>query len=178
MRMPAPGAALDLPPVLAYIQTMTTKPNPNIKTIAENRKARYNYAIEDDIEVGIMLQGSEVKSLREGKAQITESYAEVKDGELWLVNAQIDSYGKAKTFGHEERRRRKLLANRREIARLWQGIGRQGMTLVPLKLYFNERGIAKLKLGIAKGKKVADKRETEKKRDWSRQKQRLLRERG
>ncbi len=178
MRQPAPGAALDLPPVLAYIQTMATKPNPNIKTIAENRKARYNYAIEDDIEVGIMLQGSEVKSLREGKAQITESYAEVKDGELWLVNAQIDSYGKAKTFGHEERRRRKLLANKREISRLWQGIGRQGMTLVPLKLYFNERGIAKLKLGIAKGKKVADKRETEKKRDWSRQKQRLLRERG
>ncbi len=157
---------------------MVKKSNPNVKTVAENRKARYNYAIEDDIEVGIVLEGSEVKSLREGKAQITESYAEVKDGELWLVNAQIDSYDKAKTFGHDERRRRKLLANKREIARLWQGIGRQGMTLVPLRLYFNERGIAKLELGIAKGKKIADKRETEKKRDWNRQKQRLLRERG
>ena len=157
---------------------MARKTNPNVKTIAENRKARYNYAIEDDLEVGIALEGSEVKSLREGKAQITESYAEVTDGELWRGNAQIDGYDKAKTFGHEERRRRKLLANRREIARLWQNIGREGMTLVPLRLYFNERGIAKLKLGIAKGKKVADKRETEKKRDWNRQKQRLLRERG
>ncbi|MEM8789354.1 MAG: SsrA-binding protein SmpB [Pseudomonadota bacterium] len=150
----------------------------NARTIAENRKARYNYAIEDDIECGIMLQGSEVKSLRAGNAQIAESYAEVKEGELWLVNAYIEGYDKAKTFGHDERRRRKLLASRREIAKLFQGVGREGMTLVPLRLYFNDRGIAKLKLGLAKGKKVADKRETEKKRDWNRQKQRLLRDHG
>ncbi len=150
--------------------------NPNARTIAENRKARYNYAIVDDLECGIVLQGSEVKSLREGNAQITESYAEVKDGELWLVNAHIESYDKAKTFGHEERRRRKLLVSKRELSKLWQGVGREGMTLIPLSLYFNGKGIAKLKLGLAKGKKMADKRETEKKRDWNRQKARLLKE--
>lgn len=150
----------------------------NAKTIAENRKARYNYSIESDLECGIVLEGSEVKSLRQGNAQITESYAEVKDGELWLVNAHIEGYDKAKTFGHEERRRRKLLASQREIAKLHQGVGREGMTLIPLSLYFNGRGIAKLKLGIAKGKKVADKRETEKTRDWNRQKQRLLKSHG
>ena len=155
---------------------MAKNTNPNSKTVAENRKARYNYAILDDIECGIMLEGSEVKSLRLGNAQITESYAEVKEGELWLVNAHIEGYNKAKTFGHEERRRRKLLASRREISKLWQGTTREGMTLVPLSLYFNGRGIAKLKLGLAKGKKVADKRETEKARDWNRQKQRLLRD--
>ncbi len=155
---------------------MAKKPTSNSKTIAENRKARYNYAIESDLEVGIMLEGSEVKSLREGNAQITESYAEVKDGELWLVNAYIEGYNKAKTFGHEERRRRKLLASKREISKLWNAVGREGMTLVPLSLYFNGRGIAKMKLGLAKGKKVADKRETEKQRDWGRQKARLLRE--
>ncbi|MHA3978065.1 SsrA-binding protein SmpB [Halovulum sp. GXIMD14794] len=157
---------------------MAKKPASNSRTIAENRKARYNYAIEDDVEVGIMLEGSEVKSLRQGNAQITESYAEVKDGELWLVNAYIEGYDKAKTFGHDERRRRKLLASKREIAKMHQNVGREGMTLVPLSLYFNGRGIAKLKLGLAKGKKVADKRETEKKRDWNRQKQRLLKAHG
>ena len=158
---------------------MAAKPkNPNAKTIAENRKARYNYQIEDDLECGIVLEGSEVKSLRNGNAQITESYAEVKDGELWLVNAHIEGYDKAKTFGHDERRRRKLLASRRELAKLWQATGREGMTLVPLSLYFNGRGIAKVRIGIAKGKKVADKRETEKSRDWNRQKQRLLRQHG
>ena len=152
------------------------KSDPAVKTIAENRKARHNYFIEGDLECGIVLEGSEVKSLRQGNAQITESYAEVKDGELWLVNAHIEGYDKAKTFGHDERRRRKLLVSRRELSRLWQATGREGMTLVPLSLYFNPRGIAKLKLGLAKGKKMADKRETEKKRDWNRQKQRLLRE--
>ncbi|MEM8656642.1 MAG: SsrA-binding protein SmpB [Pseudomonadota bacterium] len=155
---------------------MAKKSNPNSKTIAENRKARYNFAIESDVEVGLMLEGSEVKSLRQGNAQITESYAEVKEGELWLVNAYIEGYDKAKTFGHDERRRRKLLASKREISRMWNAVGREGMTLVPLSLYFNGRGIAKMKLGLAKGKKVADKRETEKKRDWGRQKARLLRE--
>ncbi|WP_112322298.1 SsrA-binding protein SmpB [Oceanibium sediminis] len=157
---------------------MAKAPNPNARTVAENRKARYNYAIEDDLECGIVLEGSEVKSLRRGNAQITESYAEVKDGELWLINAHIEGYDKAKTFGHEERRPRKLLVNKRELSKLWQGVGREGMTLVPLSLYFNGRGIAKLKLGLAKGKKQADKRETVKQRDWNRQKQRLLRDRG
>lgn len=157
---------------------MAKAPKSNARTIAENRKARYNYAIESDLECGIALEGSEVKSLRQGNAQITESYAEVKEGELWLVNAFIEGYDKAKTFGHEERRRRKLLVSKRELSKLWQGVGREGMTLVPLSLYFNGRGIAKLKLGLAKGKKVADKRETVKQRDWNRQKQRLLREQG
>ncbi len=148
------------------------------KIVAENRRARYNYAIEDDIEAGIMLEGSEVKSLRTGKANIAESYATVEGGELWLINGYIPAYLQAKSFGHDERRRRKLLVNKRELSKLWQGIGREGMTLVPLKLYFNEKGRAKLLLGIAKGKKVADKRETEKKRDWEREKARVMRDRG
>lgn len=151
--------------------------NPNYKVIAENRQARRNYAIESDLEVGIALQGSEVKSLREGGANIADSYAEVKGGELWLVNGYIAPYRPAVTWGHEERRRRKLLAHRREVARLWQGTQREGMTLVPLVLYFNHKGIAKLKLGLARGKKAPDKRETEAKRDWQRQKQRLLKQR-
>ncbi|MFO1107053.1 MAG: SsrA-binding protein SmpB [Amaricoccus sp.] len=157
---------------------MAAKPEPKHKLVAENRRARHNYFIEDDLEAGIMLEGSEVKSLRVGKANIAESYATVEDGELWLINGYIPAYDRARSFGHEERRRRKLLVSRRELARLWQGIGREGMTLVPLKLYFNERGLAKLQLGIAKGKKMADKRETEKKRDWDREKARLLRARG
>ncbi|RMD95027.1 MAG: SsrA-binding protein SmpB [Alphaproteobacteria bacterium] len=154
------------------------KDNPNYKVVAENRRARHDYAIEDDLEVGIALQGSEVKALREGKANIAEAYATVEDGELWLVNSYIGPYEQAKTFGHEERRRRKLLAKKKEIARLWDATRRKGMTLVPLVLYFNHKGIAKLKLGIARGKKLHDKRETEARRDWNRQKQRLLRERG
>lgn len=158
--------------------TKKKKTDPNFKVVAENRKARYNYAIEDDLECGIVLVGSEVKSLREGKSNIAESYATVEEGELWLVNSYIPAYGQAKTFPHEERRRRKLLVSKRELAKLWQGIGREGMTLVPLRVYFNEIGRAKLKLGIAKGKKMSDKRETEKKRDWQRQKARLLRDRG
>ena len=157
---------------------MAPKKDPNTKIAAENRKARHNYFIEDEMEVGIMLEGSEVKSLREGRAQIAESYANVEDGELWLINSYIPAYDKAKTFGHDERRRRKLLAHKREVARLWQGIGREGATLVPLKLYFNEKGVAKLSLGIAKGKKMADKRETDKKRDWQRDKARLMRQKG
>ena len=157
---------------------MAPKKDPNTKIAAENRKARHNYFIEDEMEVGIMLEGSEVKSLREGRAQIAESYASVEGAELWLINSYIPAYEQAKTFGHDERRRRKLLAHKREVAKLWQGIGREGATLVPLKLYFNEKGMAKLSLGIAKGKKMADKRETEKKRDWARDKARLLRDRG
>ena len=149
--------------------------NKNYKVIAENRRARYDYAVEDDIEVGILLTGSEVKSLRTGQSNIADSYAEVRDAELWLTNAYIAPYAQA-MFGHEERRPRKLLASKREIARLWNATQRQGMTLVPLVMYFNHRGIVKLKLATAKGKKTQDKRATEAKRDWNRQKQRLLKE--
>ncbi|MRH22395.1 SsrA-binding protein SmpB [Rhodovulum strictum] len=154
------------------------KSDPNYKVIAENRRARYDYAIEDDLECGIILQGSEVKSLRENGANIAESYASVENGELWLINGYIPPYEQAKTWGHEERRRRKLLVSRKELARLWSDTQRKGYTLVPLVLYFNHKGVAKLKIGIAKGKKTQDKRETEAKRDWQRQKQRLLKERG
>ena len=149
--------------------------NPNYKVIAENRRARYDYAIQDDIECGIILEGSEVKSLRAGGANIAESYASVDEGELWLVNSYIAPYDQAKTFTHDEKRRRKLLVSKKELSRLWNDTQRKGMTLVPLVLYFNHRGMAKLKIGIAKGKKNVDKRATEAKRDWSRQKQRLLR---
>jgi SsrA-binding protein len=152
------------------------KQNPNYKVVAENRRARYDYAIESDIECGLVLQGSEVKSLREGGSNIADSYAAVDDGELWLVNGYIAPYKQAKTWGHEERRRRKLLVNRKELTKLWAATQKQGMTLVPLVLYFNHKGIAKIKLGIAKGKKTHDKRATEAKRDWQRQKARLLRQ--
>jgi SsrA-binding protein len=158
--------------------TAKSKLAPGSRMIAENRRARYNYFLQDEIETGIVLEGSEVKSLRNGKANIAESYASVEGGELWLINSYIPPYAQSKTFGHDERRKRKLLVHGRELARLDQGVGREGMTLVPLRLYFNERGIAKVLLGIAKGKKMVDKRETEKKRDWQRQKARLLRERG
>lgn len=157
---------------------MATKDTKPQKVVAENRRARHDYFIEDDLEAGIMLEGSEVKSLRTGKANIAESYASVEGGELWLINGYIPAYAQAKTFGHEERRRRKLLVSKRELAKLWQGTAREGMTLVPLKIYFNERGRAKLLLGVAKGKKLADKRATEAKRDWQRQKARLMRDRG
>ncbi|WP_095587329.1 SsrA-binding protein SmpB [Actibacterium ureilyticum] len=151
------------------------KSDPNYKVIAENRRARYDYAIEDDLECGVVLMGSEVKSLREGQSNIAESYASVEDGELWLINSYIAPYEQAKTWGHEERRKRKLLVSKKELARLWSDTQRKGMTLVPLVLYFNHRGRAKLKIGIAKGKKSHDKRATEAKRDWGREKQRLLR---
>ncbi len=152
------------------------KTDPNYKVIAEHRRARFDFAIEDDIECGILLQGSEVKSLRKNGGNIAESYAAVEDGELWLVNSYIAPYEQAKMFPHEERRRRKLLVSRKEMANLWNATQRKGMTLVPLVMYFNHRGIAKIKLGIAKGKKNHDKRETQAKRDWSRQKQRLLKD--
>jgi SsrA-binding protein len=153
-----------------------TKSDPNYKVIAENRRARYDYAIEDDIECGILLEGSEVKSLRVGGTNIAESYAAVENGELWLVNGYIAPYAQAKTFGHEERRRRKLLVSRKQLSNLWNATQRKGMTLVPLVMYFNHKGLAKLKIGIAKGKKNHDKRETSAKRDWSRQKARLMKE--
>ena len=152
------------------------KDDPNYKIIAENRRARFDYFIESDLEVGIMLTGSEVKSLRTGQSNIAESYASVENGELWLINSYIATYLQAGVFGHEERRRRKLLVSKKEMARLWNATAREGMTIVPLKMYFNDRGIVKLKLGIAKGKKLADKRETSAKRDWDRQKARLLKQ--
>ena len=155
-----------------------TKSDPNYKVIAENRRARFDYAIEEDIECGIALEGSEVKSLRQNGANIAESYAAVENGELWLINSYIAPYEQAKTFAHDERRRRKLLVSRRELANLWNATQRKGMTLVPIVMYFNHRGMAKLKIGIAKGKKLHDKRETQAKRDWSRQKQRLLKDHG
>jgi len=152
------------------------KSDPNYKVVAENRRARFDYAIDDDLECGILLEGSEVKSLRQGGANIAESYATVDEGELWLVNSYIAPYDQAKTFRHEERRRRKLLVSRKELANLWNATQRKGMTLVPLVMYFNHKGLAKLKIGIAKGKKNHDKRATEAKRDWGRQKQRLLKD--
>ena len=151
------------------------KDNPNYKVIAENRRARYDYAIESDLECGIVLSGSEVKSLRTGQSQIADSYAAVEDGELWLVNSYIAPYPQA-MFGHEERARRKLLVSRKELSDLWNATQRKGMTLVPLVLYFNHRGMAKVKVGVAKGKKAPDKRESQAKRDWQRQKARILKE--
>ena len=155
---------------------MVKHSDPNSKLIAENRRARYDFAIEDDIEAGIMLLGSEVKSLRKGGSNIAESYASVENGELWLINGYIAPYLQAKTWGHEERRKRKLLVSRKELSRLWNATAREGMTIVPLKMYFNDRGMVKLKLGIAKGKKNADKRETSAKRDWDRQKARIMKQ--
>lgn len=155
---------------------MAPKSDPNSKLIAENRRARFDYHIESDLEAGIILLGSEVKSLRQGGSNIAESYASVEGGELWLINGYIAPYKEAKTWGHEERRRRKLLVSRKELARLWSATAREGMTLVPIRMYFNERGMVKLKLGIAKGKKLADKRETSAKRDWDREKARLLKQ--
>lgn len=148
------------------------------RIVAENRKARYNYEIVDTVEAGIQLQGTEVKSLREGKANIAESYASPEQDALYLVNASIPEYVKANRFNHEERRRRKLLLHRREIDKLSAAVQRDGMTLVPLRMYFNARGIAKLEIALARGKKNVDKRETEKKRDWQREKARLLRDKG
>jgi SsrA-binding protein len=151
---------------------------PPRKIIAENRKARFSYEILDTFEAGIALAGSEVKSLRRGASNIAESYASEHGGELYIINAYIPGYAQANRFNHEERRPRKLLMHKREINKLIGAVRREGMTLVPLKLYFNEKGRAKLELALARGKKIHDKRETEKARDWGRQKARLLRDRG
>jgi SsrA-binding protein len=157
---------------------MAVKKDPNNKTVAENRKARFNYAIEDKFEVGIVLTGSEVKSLRVGKVNIAESYADARQGEIWLVNANITEYLQAGRFNHAQKRPRKLLMHKRQINKLIGAVEREGMTLVPLKLYFNDKGRAKVELALAKGKKLHDKRETEKKRDWAREKGRLMRAKG
>ncbi|MFM8608613.1 MAG: SsrA-binding protein SmpB [Hyphomicrobiales bacterium] len=145
---------------------------------AENRKARFEYAIADTFEAGIALQGSEVKSLRAGKATIGESYAAEKNGELFLVNAYIPEYLESHQFNHETKRPRKLLLHRRQVDKLVGAVQREGMTIVPLKIYFNDRGRAKVEISLAKGKNTADKRETAKKRDWEREKSRLLRDRA
>jgi SsrA-binding protein len=146
--------------------------------IAENRRARYDYEITDTLEAGIVLTGTEVKSLRVGKAQITEAYASPERGELWLINSHIPEYLQANRFNHEEKRPRKLLVKKKDLARLSQDVERAGNTIVPLKLYFNEQGRAKLLIGVGKGKKSFDKRETERNRDWNRDKSRIMKEGG
>ena len=148
------------------------------RLVADNRRARFEYHVGETYEAGIVLAGSEVKSLRAGKANIAESYAGPQGDELFLFNADIPEYAKAHQFNHERRRPRKLLLSRRQINKLLGAIQREGMTIVPLKLYFNDRGRAKLELALAKGKKLHDKRETEKQRDWQRDKARLMREKG
>ena len=148
------------------------------KVAADNRKARHNYFIEDTLEAGIMLTGTEIKSLRGGHATIGESYAQSKDGEIFLINAYIPEYTEGNRFNHEPRRVRKLLLHKKQIAKLSQAIEREGMTLIPLKIIFNAKGRAKVELGVAKGKKLHDKRDTEKARDWAREKGRLMRDKG
>ncbi len=146
--------------------------------VAQNRKARHNYAIEDTIEAGIMLTGSEVKSLRLGRCTLTEAFAQAEDGEIYLINAHIPAYEGASHFQHKEDRKRKLLLHRKEIDRLMAAIQRRGMTLVPLGVYFNDRGRAKVQLGLAKGKNHLDRRDDIKKREWQREQSRLLRAKG
>ncbi|HTK78994.1 MAG TPA: SsrA-binding protein SmpB [Rhizomicrobium sp.] len=146
------------------------------KIVADNRKARHAYAIESTLEAGLQLMGSEVKSLRSGKANIGESYAQAKDGEIFLVNAYIPEYTMANRFNHEPRRARKLLVHKGEARKLASAVQREGMTLVPLRVYFTPKGVAKCELGVARGKKLHDKRQTEKQRDWQRDKARLMRE--
>jgi SsrA-binding protein len=157
---------------------MAAKTDPTNKIIADNRKARFHYEIGQVFEAGIALTGTEVKSLRTGKATIAESYAGACDGELWLYNANIPEYLQANRFNHTPKRPRRLLLHKREITRLIGAVEREGMTLVPLKLYFNPKGRAKIELALAKGKKLHDKRETEKKRDWDRERGRLMRDKG
>lgn len=148
------------------------------KVVAENRRARFEYYIEDVFEAGIMLTGTEVKSLRFGEGTIAESYAEVKRGEVWLVNSNVPEYSHGNRFNHEAKRPRKLLLSAREISRFHGAVERKGMTLVPLSVYFNTRGRAKVELALARGKNNADKRQTVKERDWKREQGRIMRDRG
>jgi len=149
-----------------------------LRIVADNRKARFNYFIDETMEAGVALTGTEVKSLRQGKATIAEAYADARGGELWLINSNIPEYLQASRFNHPPKRPRKLLLHRRQINKLIGAVEREGMTLVPLKLYFNEKGRAKVELALARGKKLYDKRETEKKRSWERERGRLLRQKG
>jgi SsrA-binding protein len=157
---------------------MAAKPERRFKVVADNRRARFNYEIGETFEAGIVLTGSEVKSLRAGKATIGESYADSRGGEMWLINSNIPEYQQAGRFNHLPKRPRKLLLHQRQINKLAGAVEREGMTVVPLKLYFNDKGRAKIELALAKGKKLHDKRETEKKRSWERERGRLLRQKG
>jgi SsrA-binding protein len=156
---------------------MAEKKERPLKIVADNRRARFNYEIGEVFEAGIMLTGTEVKSLRLGKATIAESYADTRNGEIWLVNSTIPEYQQSR-LNHAPKRPRKLLLHRRQIDKLAAGVEREGMTVVPLKMYFNEKGRAKVEVALARGKKLHDKRETEKKRSWDREKGRLLRAKG
>jgi SsrA-binding protein len=157
---------------------MAAKSERKLKVVADNRRARFNYEIGEVFEAGIALTGTEVKALRQGRATIAESYADSRHGEIWLVNANIPEYLQGGRYNHAPKRARKLLLHRRQINKLAGAVEREGMTLVPLKLYFNEKGRAKIELALARGKKLHDKRETEKKRSWEREKGRLLRAKG
>ncbi|SFI92334.1 SsrA-binding protein [Sphingomonas sp. NFR04] len=149
-----------------------------VKTVAENRRARFDYFIEQVYEAGLVLTGTEVKSLRFGEGSIAEAYAEIKSDAVWLVNANIPEFSHGNRFNHEPKRPRKLLLNERQINKLHGAVAREGMTLVPLSVYFNAKGRAKVELALAKGKKTHDKRETIKERDWKREQSRILRDRG
>src|SRR4030088_1685767 len=157
---------------------MAAKPDRKLRVVADNRKARFNYEIGEVFEAGIALTGTEVKSLRQGRATIAESYADARRGEIWLVNANIPEYLQGGRFNHPPKRARKLLLHRRQIDKLAGAIEREGMTLVPLKLYFNERGRAKIELALEGGKEVVDEREAEKQRSWERERGRLMRLKG
>ena len=148
------------------------------KIVAENRRARYEYFIDDVVEAGIALAGTEVKALRQGEGSIAEAYAELKDGQMWLVNANIPEFSHGNRHNHEPKRPRKLLMHARQISKFNGAVTRQGMTVIPLMIYFNDRGRAKVELALAKGKKLHDKRDTEKARDWKRDAARIMRERG
>lgn len=148
------------------------------RLIADNRKARHNYEYVDTLEAGLVLTGTEVKSLRNGKANIAESYASEEGGEIWLINSYIPEYGEGNRFNHNPRRKRKLLLHRKQMAKLSSAVQRDGMTIVPNRLYFNDRGMAKLQIALAKGRKTHDKRQVAKERDWKREQSRLLKERG
>jgi SsrA-binding protein len=157
---------------------MAEKKERVFKVVADNRRARFNYEIGEVVEAGIALTGTEVKSLRQGKATIAESYADARAGEVWLVNANIPEYLEANRFNHAPKRPRKLLLHKRQISKLAAAVEREGMTLVPLKMYFNDKGRAKIEIAVARGKKLHDKRETERKRSWERERSRLLRAKG
>ncbi|MFN0217508.1 MAG: SsrA-binding protein SmpB [Hyphomicrobium sp.] len=157
---------------------MAAKRDDGSTLIAENRKARHEFFITDSWEAGVELLGSEVKSLRVGQTNIAESYASVEDGGIWLINSYIAEYKGAALFQHEPRRKRRLLLHASEIVKLANAIERKGMTIVPLEMYFNAKGRAKLKIGLAEGKKLHDKRDSEKKRDWDREKSRIMRDKG
>jgi SsrA-binding protein len=173
-----PAGAVDRSARIWSIAAMAAKPIPRFKIVADNRKARFNYEIGEVYEAGIALTGSEVKSLRAGKATIAESYADARGGEIWLINSNIPEYLQAARFNHLPKRPRKLLLHARQIDKLVGAVEREGMTIVPLKLYFNAKGRAKVEIALARGKKLHDKRETLKKRSWERERGRLMRQKG